>query len=59
MTSLDWVDKNECCNAILFEVKPECCRVLQSGECSRMNFIEGTGDCSDGMKAQGRLLTVG
>jgi hypothetical protein len=59
VTSLDWSDKNECCDAILFEVKPECCRVVQSGECSIVKFMEGTGNSSVGMKAQGRLLPVG
>jgi hypothetical protein len=59
VTSLDWSDKNECCDAILFAVKPESCRVVQSGECSRVKFIEGNGNGSVGMKAQGRLLPVG
>jgi hypothetical protein len=59
VTSLDWSDKNECCDAILFVVKPGSCRVLQSGECSRVKFIEGTGDGSAGMKAEGKLLPVG
>lgn len=31
VTSLDWSDKNECCDAILFVVKPESCPVVQSG----------------------------
>jgi len=59
VTSLDWSDKNEGCDAILFAVKPESCRVVQSGESNRARFIEGTGDGSAGMKAQGRLLPVG
>lgn len=54
MTSLEWSDKNERCDAILFEVKPESCRVVRSGECSRVKFMEGTGNSSAGMKAQGR-----
>jgi hypothetical protein len=59
VTSLDWSDKNELSDAILFVVKPESCRVVQSGECSRVKFIEGTGDCSAGMKAEGRFTARG